>query len=88
VVTPAVSLQQEVVPGTYQVIGGCFREIQNAENFIQQATQAGFTAEISGTTRGGLHIVSFYTGSDFKEAQTLLGEVRATLEQGAWIKSN
>jgi hypothetical protein len=84
----AVQSTQQIVPGTFQVIGGCFREMQNAENFVRQASDAGFNAEISGQTRGGLHIVSLYTGNDLNEAQNLLTEVRASLEQGAWIKSN
>lgn len=75
-----------VHPGSYVIIGGCFREEANAEAFLKQATEAGFDASIIGLTENGLHMVSLFQGSNAREAQKVLEEARLTLEPAAWVK--
>ena len=86
VVTSVVINKAAPVSGNYLVIGGCFREEANAQKFIQQASEAGFDARISGLNNKGLHVVSLYNGSNKAEAQKLLEEARITLEPNTWMK--
>jgi hypothetical protein len=86
VAAPVIINKVEPVSGNYLVIGGCFREEANAQKFIQQASEAGFDARISGLNKKGLHVVSLYNGSNKAEAQQLLEEARITLEPNTWMK--
>ena len=84
--TSVIAAVTPVTPGSYLVIGGCFREEANAQAFLKQATEAGFDASIAGVTENGLHMVSLYQGTNAREAQKMLEEARITLEPSAWVK--
>jgi len=51
----------------YHVIGGCFSEKENAENFVQELVAAGYNASIIGK-RKGLFAVSYSSFASRKEA--------------------
>lgn len=52
---------------SYHIIGGCFAERENAENFVKELATAGFNASIIGK-RKGLFAVSYNSFSSRKEA--------------------
>lgn len=71
--------------GKYLVVGGCFREMDNAVRFKDQAIADGFTADITGTSPGGLHVVALYAGNDYQQALHELSLIRDKYVQTAWL---
>lgn len=81
---PAVSS-----PGNFLIIGGCFRYHDNAEKLVASLRGKGFSnAAISGTTPGGLHMVSFGGFSTREEAVVELARVQSEQEPKAWLFEN
>jgi cell division protein FtsN len=72
----------------YQVIGGCFRVRQNADNFLAKLLKNGFKSEMKIQANGSfLVIVQSY--SDKNEAIIALRNLREAEPQiGYWISGN
>jgi nucleoid DNA-binding protein len=72
----------------YQVIGGCFRVRQNADNFLAKLQQSGFKSELKVQPNGSfLVIVQSY--SDRNEATIALRTLREAEPQiGYWMSGN
>jgi nucleoid DNA-binding protein len=78
-----------IQPNTkYQVIGGCFRVRQNADNFLAKLQQSGFKSELKVQPNGSfLVIVQSY--SDKNEATIALRTLREAEPQiGYWMSEN
>lgn len=67
----------------YHVVGGCFAEYQNAQNFVNKLTAKGFDAWIIGK-RKGLYTVSYNSFETKKEAKNALTLAKADNAK-AWI---
>ncbi len=77
-----------VAPGSSQftVIVGAFRELSNAEKYIQDLKNKGYTdAAQAGTTNSGLHRVSVAKFSSQEMAEAYLEEIKRKLQADAWL---
>jgi cell division septation protein DedD len=86
---PVVVEKPELAPvannDRYFLIGGSFREENNANTFIEMMKKEGFDAEDLGVFNG-LHRISIQRFSNFQEAKERLNELRAeTSKSGVWI---
>ncbi len=69
----------------YFLIGGSFRQEENAAQFMEMMKQEGFQPENLGVFNG-LHRISIQSFSSFQEAQNKLNELRAEKSKsGVWI---
>ncbi len=69
----------------YHVIGGAFRDHNNALKLIASLQEQGYPAAIIDTTPRGLYVVSMKGFSDFTEAKNQLHEIRKAGFTGSWI---
>lgn len=80
-VTPVVSK----VVQNYYIIGGAFRDHDNALKLVNTLQQQGYPATIADTTPGGLYIVSMKNFTDYAEAENQLTEVKKAGFSSSWI---
>jgi hypothetical protein len=80
-VTPAAIATKE----DYYIIGGAFRDHNNALKLISLLQQQGYPATIVDTTSGGLFIVSMKGFADYDEAVTQLDEIKKAGFASSWI---
>lgn len=69
----------------YYIIGGAFRDHNNALKLISMLQQQGYPATIVDTTPGGLYIVSMKSFTDYNEAENQLDEVKKAGFSSSWI---
>ncbi len=69
----------------YHVIGGAFRDHNNALKLIASLQEQGYPAAIIDTTPRGLYVVSMKGFSDFTEASNQLREIRKAGFTSSWI---
>lgn len=67
------------------VIGGAFRDQNNALKLIEELREQGYPAAIIDTTPGGLYIVSMKGFNSYDEAQRQLDEVKKSGFASSWI---
>jgi len=81
------ALSQAEVPADqhFFVIGGAFRDQNNALKLISQLREQGYPAAIIDTTPGGLFMVSMKGFNSYDEAQKQLDEVKKTGFASSWI---
>jgi len=71
---------------TYHVVGGCFRIEENAEQFLLEAQQSGYSASNLGRKFNGLYVVSLFASDKRSEAVKEQQEVKSSgFVPGAWI---
>jgi cell division septation protein DedD len=70
---------------SYHIIGGAFRDRNNALKLINTLQQQGYTAIIVDTTPGGLYVVSMKSFTDYNEAENQLAEVKKAGFSSSWI---
>jgi hypothetical protein len=77
----------EVVSGNqnFFVIGGAFRDHNNALKLISILQQQGYSAQVIDTTPSGLFVVSMSGFSTYNEATVHLKEIKNSGYPGAWI---
>jgi cell division protein FtsN len=80
-VTPAAIATKE----DYYIIGGAFRDHNNALKLISLLQQQGYPATIVDTTSSGLFIVSMKGVADYNEAVTQLDEIKKAGFASSWI---
>ena len=68
----------------YLIIGGCFREMTNAEQFVKDTREKGFDSEITGTNAAGLHRVTLGIYNDQEKASHELQAIRSK-GYSAWL---
>lgn len=69
----------------YHIIGGAFRDHNNALKLISTLQQQGYSAFIVDTTPGGLYIVSMKSFTNYNEAENQLTEVKKAGFSSSWI---
>jgi len=69
----------------YFIIGGCFREKENAENFLAEMKSKGIEAVIIGQNNRGLYMVSLYTSPSFNQASDKLPDIKSNIVESAWV---
>jgi nucleoid DNA-binding protein len=72
--------------GNFYIIGGCFQEMANAENFKNSLVSQGFSASVHAKSKG-LYRVSYNGFSNRDEAVTALVKIKS-INKDAWILSN
>lgn len=78
-INPSVTTQ-------FTVIVGAFREAANAEKYIQDLKNNGYSdAAAAGTTASGLHRVSVAKFSSQEMAEAYLEEIKRKLQADAWL---
>lgn len=69
----------------YFIVGGAFRDHNNALKLITMLKEQGYPASIVDTTSGGLYIVSMKGFSKYDEAVNQLGEIKKSGFSSSWI---
>jgi len=69
----------------YFIIGGAFRDHNNALKLISMLQQQGYPAAIVDTTAGGLYVVSMKGFTNYNEAVNQLGEIKEAGFASSWI---
>jgi hypothetical protein len=70
---------------SYYIIGGAFRDHNNAVKLINMLHVQGYSASIVDTTSGGLYIVSMKESDNFDEATNQLQEIKNAGYPTSWI---
>jgi nucleoid DNA-binding protein/predicted transcriptional regulator len=69
----------------YHIIGGAFRDYNNALKLISMLEEKGFPASIVDTTSSGLYIVSMKGFNNYIEAASQLEEIKKSGFSASWI---
>lgn len=69
----------------FHIIGGAFRDRNNALKLIEMLSEKGYTAAIVDTTSGGMYIVSMFGFDTYSEAQIKLKEIKKEGFEASWI---
>lgn len=70
----------------HYIIGGAFRDLKNAEEYMLQLTTKGFNPEILPETEmGALHKVSYFKSTERKEIIEKLKAIRSEENPDAWL---
>jgi hypothetical protein len=80
-----VEAQTTLTGQKYHVIGGAFRDHNNALKLIAILREQGYPAAVVDTTPGGLYVVSMKGFNDYSEATTQLEEIKNAGFSGSWI---
>lgn len=72
-------------PLKYHVISGAFRLEKNANKNIRILNKKGIEAKLIGQNKSGLHIVSYKSFSNFRDAKKFLLAIKAKDNNKAWI---
>lgn len=70
----------------YYIIGGCFRELANAKQYIQETQDRGYNAFIVDKAPNGLYRVAIAGTDDYNYAMNNLNILKQNF-QGAWLLS-
>jgi cell division protein FtsN len=82
---PEVVAEFPVENENYYIIGGAFRDQNNALKLISMLQQKGYPAAVVDTTPGGLYVVSMKGFSTLDEATNQLNEIRKDGFPSSWI---
>jgi len=87
--TTTSSARANIKEGTerHYIVAGAFRIKGNAERKIEQLKSIGFNASYYGTNAYGLHMVTFNSYSNAKDALKALREIKRTQSKDAWLLS-
>jgi len=69
----------------YYIIGGAFRDHNNALKLISMLAEQGYPASVIDTTSSGLYIVSMKGFNNYDEAVSQLGEIKKAGFSSSWI---
>jgi hypothetical protein len=69
----------------YYIIGGAFRDHDNALKLISMLAEQGYPASVVDTTPGGLYIVSMKGFNNYDEAVSQLGDIKKAGFSSSWI---
>lgn len=83
---PVVAAPDAIPQFRYYIIGGAFKDYQNAEEFVSQLSAKGFNPEIlEDDPSGTLHKVSYFKSDSRKDALAKLEEIRSEENTDAWL---
>jgi hypothetical protein len=69
----------------YHVIGGVFRQEENAYRYIEALSDLGYDAKMAGTNRKGFFRVSYDRFMTWSQALSFLNEIKENENPSAWI---
>jgi len=72
----------------YFVIGGCFKLLSNAENFVNTLQNKGYQAQMTGQNENGLYRVSYGGFNDEPSARQLMNKIKSSENPAAWLFEN
>ncbi|MCC7051080.1 MAG: SPOR domain-containing protein, partial [Bacteroidia bacterium] len=75
---------EKIKTAVFGIIGGCFSNIENAQNFTQQLITEGYSAKIAGVSPNGLNRVVFGQYKSRTEAVWWLAQIKQKYPN-AWI---
>lgn len=91
VIVPA-TIKKEVVPAVikrkklmYHVISGAFSTKSNAEKNVRNLYSRGINADLLGVNKKGLHMVSYQSFDNVKDAVIFMKAIKATDNASAWV---
>lgn len=84
---PVVKELADNTSGMLHIVGGCFKSEENARKLVEEADLLGFSASVIGKNDKGMFIVSLYSGTDRREVEKQLNEVKLTFVKSAWVLS-
>ncbi len=79
------AVEVEASVQNYHIIGGAFREHDNALKLLGMLQEQGYPAAIVDTTSHGLYVVSMIGFDSYTEALSRLGEIRKNGFSTSWI---
>lgn len=82
---PALNFSIDKQTGKYHIIAGAFRIEENARKKIRQLTAKGYSAQLIGKNRYGLHLVVYKSHEDRREALRSLRTIKREENQDAWL---
>lgn len=82
---PAITLTMSSPVLNYHVVGGAFKEIENAETLVATLIEAGFDSKIGEQNKFGLYPVFYGSYATNEEAVLKLEAIKSTHNQQAWI---
>jgi len=82
VVTPVAIERREL---KYHVISGAFSSKSNAEKNVRILYSKGINAELIGINKKGLHMVSYQSFDNVKDAVIFMKAIKATDNSNAWV---
>lgn len=84
-----VTTKKEVTKGvrTHHIIAGAFRFKKNADKKMRQLKRRGFNPAYIGTNPHGLHMVTYDSFTDTREALNALKTIKRTQSRDAWLLS-
>jgi nucleoid DNA-binding protein len=74
--------------GAYQVVAGCFSELNNAQGLVRSLSNQYPNAGITGKSKSGLWVVSYSTFESRSEALRFLSTIRSDVNSDAWLLRN
>ncbi len=82
---PATEAETTIINQNYFIIGGAFRDHNNALKLINTLQEQGYPASVVDTTSGGLYVVSLNGYASYKEAATQLDVIKKSGFSSSWI---
>jgi nucleoid DNA-binding protein len=82
---PSLNLTVTKQTGKYHIIAGAFRVKENAEKKISQLAEQGFTANMIGINKYGLHQVAYSSHENRLEALQSLRTIKKNNNKDAWL---
>jgi len=82
---PSLNLTVTKQTGKYHIIAGAFRVKENAEKKISQLSKQGFTANMIGVNKYGLHQVAYSSHKNRLEALQTLRKIKTSNNKDAWL---
>ncbi len=82
---PALNITLSKQTGRYHIVAGAFRIEENAQKKMTQLAQKGFSAQLIGVNRYGLHQVVYNSYESRLEALQMLRTIKRTENKDAWL---
>ncbi|MEL6810656.1 MAG: SPOR domain-containing protein [Bacteroidota bacterium] len=82
---PALNISVHKQTGRYHIIAGAFRVEANAQKKMEQLAKKGFSAQLIGKNRYGLHQVIYSSHESRLEALQTLRTIKRTENKDAWL---
>ena len=82
---PALNVVIEKEVGKYHIVAGAFKIEANAKKKLAQLSQKGFTPQMIGKNRYGLHQVVYSSHEDRLDALQTLRTIKRTENKDAWL---
>jgi len=84
--TPVKATAVSPTSGNYFIIVGAFRDLKNAEKYIQELKNTGYPEAVAaGSTNSGLHRVAVAKFTNQEMAEAYLEEIKRKLQADAWL---